>query len=147
LSIGWPDFAKRYSVNVQIAMELFYRYRNYKQKELGAIFGTDFSAVSQNRVRLKNKLKSSRKLKKHYDRILIQIKNMSNSKIPLLPSAVVDTPTRLATSANETPWFLTNPTAIKYRTPDTSLRRLPDFNSFIDTLALSHNLLMSLSII
>ena len=52
-----------------------------KQKEIGAIFGVVFSAVNQNRVRLKNKLKSSRKLKKHYDRILIQSQNMSNSKI------------------------------------------------------------------
>jgi chromosomal replication initiation ATPase DnaA len=64
-----------------MAMALCYRSSNNKQKEIGAIFGVDFSAVSQNRVRLKNKLKSSRKLKKHYDRILIQIKNMSNSKI------------------------------------------------------------------
>ena len=36
---------------------------------------------------------------------------------------------------------------VKDRTPETSLRQLPDFNSFIDTLALLHNLLMSLSII
>ena len=35
-------------------------------------------AVRQNWLRLKNELKSNRKLKKHYDRILIQIKNMAN---------------------------------------------------------------------
>ena len=47
-----------------MAMELSYRYSNYKQKEIGAIFGVDYSTVSQNRVRLKTELKSSRKLKK-----------------------------------------------------------------------------------
>ena len=65
----------------RMAMELCYRYSNDKQKEIGAIFGVDYSTVSQNRVRLKTKLKSSRKLKIQYNRILIQIKNLSNSKI------------------------------------------------------------------
>jgi hypothetical protein len=51
---------------------------HYKQKEIGAIFGVDYSTVSQNRVRLKNKLKSSRKLKKQFDQFLKQIDNMSN---------------------------------------------------------------------
>lgn len=63
-----------------MAMELCYRFSNYKQKEIGAIFGVDYSTVSQNRVRLKAKLKSSRKLKKQYDRILIKIDKMSNRK-------------------------------------------------------------------
>jgi hypothetical protein len=64
-----------------LAMELCYRYSNYKQKEIGAMFGVDYSTVSQNRVRLKAKLKTSRKLKKQYDRILSQLGRLSNSKI------------------------------------------------------------------
>jgi len=46
--------------------------------------------------------------------------------------AEVDTPTRLATSANATPCLSTNPIAIRARTPLTSLRRLPAFNSSMD---------------
>jgi hypothetical protein len=65
----------------QIAMELSYRYSNYKQKEIGAIFGVDYSTVSQSRARLKAKLKSSRKLKKQFHRILEHIDKLSNSKI------------------------------------------------------------------
>ena len=64
-----------------MAMELSYRYSNYKQNEIGAIFGVDYSTVSQSRARLKTKLKSSRKLKKQFDRILKQIDRLSNSKI------------------------------------------------------------------
>jgi DNA-directed RNA polymerase specialized sigma subunit len=64
-----------------MAMELSYRYSNYKQKEIGAIFGVDYSTVSQSRARLKTKLKSSRKLKKQFHRILGQIDNLSKSKI------------------------------------------------------------------
>jgi chromosomal replication initiation ATPase DnaA len=48
----------------RIAMELSCRYRNHKQKEIGVIFGVDCSIVSQNRLRLKRKLKSNRKWKK-----------------------------------------------------------------------------------
>ena len=65
----------------QMAMELSYRYSNFKQKEIGAIFGVDYSTVSQNRVRLKTKLNSSKKMKKQFDRILVQIDKMSNSKV------------------------------------------------------------------
>jgi hypothetical protein len=65
----------------QIAMELSYRFSNYKQKEIGAIFGVDYSTVSQSRARLKIKLKSSRKLKKQFHRLLEQIDKLSNSKI------------------------------------------------------------------
>jgi len=64
-----------------MAMELSYRYSNCKQKEIGAIFGVDYSTVSQSRARLKTKLKSNRKLKKQFDRILEQIDKLSNSKI------------------------------------------------------------------
>jgi DNA-binding CsgD family transcriptional regulator len=62
----------------QMGMELSYRYSNYKQKEIGAIFGIDYSTVSQSRARLKTKLKSSRKLKKQFQRIQEQIDKMSN---------------------------------------------------------------------
>jgi putative transposase len=65
----------------QIAMELSYRYSNCKQKEIGMIFGVDYSTVSQSRARLKAKLKSSRKLEKQFHRIQVQIDKMSNTKI------------------------------------------------------------------
>jgi chromosomal replication initiation ATPase DnaA len=65
----------------QMAMELSYRYSNDKQKEIGAIFGVDYSTVSQSRARLKTKLKSSRKLKKQFHRIQEHIDKLSNSKI------------------------------------------------------------------
>ena len=64
-----------------MAMELSYRYSNCKQKEIGMAFGVDYSTVSQNRVHLKTKLKSSRKLKKQFHRLLEQIDKLSNSKI------------------------------------------------------------------
>ena len=54
---------------------------HYKQKEIGAIVGVDYSTVSQNRVRLKNKLKSNPKLKKQFDHFSKHIDNLSNSKI------------------------------------------------------------------
>ncbi|UCE08353.1 MAG: hypothetical protein JSW07_10180 [bacterium] len=66
----------------QMATELSYRYSNAKQKEIGAIFGVDYSTVSQSRTRLKAKLKSSRKLKQQIHRIRDHIMKMSNSKIP-----------------------------------------------------------------
>ena len=65
----------------QIAMELSYRYSNCKQTEIGMIFGVDYSTVSQSRTRLKAKLKSNRKLKKQFNRIQVQIDNLSKSKI------------------------------------------------------------------
>mgnify|MGYP001812383862 CR=1 FL=1 len=65
----------------KMAMEISYRYSNYKQKEIGAIFVVDYSTVSQNRVRLKAKLKSRRKLKKQFHRLLEQIDKLSNTKI------------------------------------------------------------------
>jgi chromosomal replication initiation ATPase DnaA len=65
----------------QMAMELSYRYSTCKQKEIGAIFGVDYSIVSQSRRRLKTKLKSSRKLKKQFHRIRGQIDYMSNLRI------------------------------------------------------------------
>jgi hypothetical protein len=37
-------------------MELSYRYSNEKQAEIGAVFGVDYSTVSQSRARLKAKM-------------------------------------------------------------------------------------------
>ena len=65
----------------QMAMELSYRYSNYKQKEIGAIFGVDYSTVSQSRSRLKTKIKSNRKLKNQFNQIQSQINKLSNTKI------------------------------------------------------------------
>ena len=65
----------------QMAIEISYRYSNAMQKEIGEIFGVDYSTVSQSGARLRAKLKSSRKLKKQFDRIRDQIFNLSNSKI------------------------------------------------------------------
>jgi REP-associated tyrosine transposase len=65
----------------QMAMELSYRYSNCKQKEIGAIFGVDYSTVSQSRARLKAKLESNVNLKKQFHRLLEQIDNLSKAKI------------------------------------------------------------------
>ncbi len=64
-----------------MAMKLNYRYSDYKQKEIDAISGVDYSTVSQSRARLKTKLKSNRKLKKQFHRFLEQIDKLSNTKI------------------------------------------------------------------
>jgi hypothetical protein len=65
----------------QMAMELSYRFSNCKQKEIGAIFGVDYSTVSQSRARLKAKLELNRKLKKQFHRLLEQINKLSKAKI------------------------------------------------------------------
>jgi REP element-mobilizing transposase RayT len=65
----------------QMAMELSYRYSNEKQAAIGAVFGVDYSTVSQSRARLKAKLKSNRQLNKQFMQIKKQITNLSISKI------------------------------------------------------------------
>jgi len=65
----------------QMAMELSYRFSNEKQAEIGVIFGVDYSTVSQNRARLKAKLKSNRKLKKQFKQIKGRVINLSIPKI------------------------------------------------------------------
>ena len=75
------DRKTKFKVLRQMAMELSYRYSNNKQKDIGAIFGVDYSTVSQSRARLKNKLKSNRKLAQQFKRIQKQILSMSNTKI------------------------------------------------------------------
>ena len=64
-----------------MAMELSYRYSNEKQAGIGAVFGVDYSTVSQSRARLKAKLKSSRNLNKQFMQIKQQIVKLSISKI------------------------------------------------------------------
>ena len=65
----------------QMAMELSYRYSNQKQAEIGAIFGVDYSTVSQNRARLKAKLNSNRKLNKQFKQIKEGVIDLSIPKI------------------------------------------------------------------
>ncbi|UCE51528.1 MAG: hypothetical protein JSV31_20015, partial [Desulfobacterales bacterium] len=65
----------------QMAMELSYRYSNEKQAAIGAVFGVDYSTVSQSRARLKAKLKSSRQLNNQFNRIKERIIELSISKI------------------------------------------------------------------
>ena len=60
-----------------ITMELCYRYCNLGQRQIGEIFGVDYSTVSVNRSRLKSRLKSERKLKKQFKQIQEQIQNLS----------------------------------------------------------------------
>ena len=62
----------------QMTMELCYRYCNLGQKQIGQIFGVDYSTVSVNRTRLKSRLKSDRRLKKQFKQIQEQIINLSN---------------------------------------------------------------------
>ena len=65
----------------QMAMELSYRYSNEKQAGIGAVFGIDYSTVSQSRSRLKAKLQSSRKLKKQFNQLRELVANLSIPKI------------------------------------------------------------------
>jgi len=53
------------------------------------------------------------------------------ARLTIFDTAAADTPTRLAISANAMPCFFTNPTAIIARTPETSLRRLPDHRELL----------------
>ena len=61
-----------------MTMELCYRHSNLRQKQIGKMFGVDYSTVSVNRSRLKNKLESNHKLKKQFKEIQEQIINLSN---------------------------------------------------------------------
>jgi len=62
----------------QMTMELCYRHSNLRQKQIGKIFGVDYSTVSVNRSRLKNKLKSNPGLKKQFNKIQEKITDLSN---------------------------------------------------------------------
>jgi hypothetical protein len=54
----------------QMVMELCYRHCNLGQKQIGEIFGVDYSTVSVNRSRLESRLKPGRRLKKQFDQIV-----------------------------------------------------------------------------
>ena len=64
-----------------MAMELSYRYINFKKKKVGTIFSVDYCTVNQSRARLKIKLGSNRKLKKLFQQIQMHINKISNTKI------------------------------------------------------------------
>ncbi len=62
----------------QMTMELCYRHCNLGQKQIGQIFGVDYSTVSVNRTRLRSRLKSDRRLKKQFNQIRGKIRTLSN---------------------------------------------------------------------
>jgi len=51
----------------QMVMELCYRYSTLNQREIGEIFGVDYSTVSQNRARLKGRLGKDKSLRKAFN--------------------------------------------------------------------------------
>ena len=61
----------------QMAIEFCYRYSPMTQREIGEIFGVDYSTVSQNRKRLNEKLKSSRALRNQFEKIDHSISGLS----------------------------------------------------------------------
>ena len=65
----------------QVAMELCYRYSPKNQRELGKVFGVDYSTVSQNRSRMKRKLQKDRELKEQFDRLEQRVLQLSKQKI------------------------------------------------------------------
>ncbi len=65
----------------QMAMELCYRYSPLNQREIGSMFGVDYSTVSQNRSGIKKKLQNDTQLKKQFDGIEQRIFNLSKRKI------------------------------------------------------------------
>jgi hypothetical protein len=62
----------------QMAMEFCYRHCSLGQKQIGQIFGVDYSTVSVNRTRLKSRLKTDPGLKKQVNQIQEQIINLNN---------------------------------------------------------------------
>ena len=58
-----------------MTMELCYRYCSLGQKQIGQIFGVDYSTVRLNRSQLKSRLKSDRRLKNQFEQIQEQILN------------------------------------------------------------------------
>ena len=65
----------------QVAMELCYRYCPVTQRDIGALFGVDYSTVSQNRKRLKLKMESGKKLKTQFEELQRRIEKLSKQKI------------------------------------------------------------------
>jgi REP element-mobilizing transposase RayT len=54
----------------QLAMEILYKAGGLTGPEIGALFGIDYSAVSQERKRFREKMGEDRKLKALYDRLV-----------------------------------------------------------------------------
>jgi REP element-mobilizing transposase RayT len=65
----------------QVAMELCYRYCPMTQRDIGDLFGVDYSTVSQNRRRLKLRMASDKKLKKQFEELKGRIEQLSKQKI------------------------------------------------------------------
>lgn len=65
----------------QMAMELCYRYTSLSQRELGEVFGVDYSTISQNRSRLKGRLQSDKRIYGQFEQIERQIEKLSKQKI------------------------------------------------------------------
>ena len=62
----------------QMTMELCYRCCGHGQRQIGQIFGVDYSTVSANRSRLKSRLKTDPRLKKQFNQIQEKITDLSN---------------------------------------------------------------------
>jgi hypothetical protein len=77
----WQDLLES---SWQMVMELCYRHCNLGQKQIGEIFGVDYSMVSVNRSQLKSRLKSDRRLKKQFDQISERIINLQNYSLKQL---------------------------------------------------------------
>lgn len=65
----------------QMAMELCYRYSPVTLRELGELFGVDYSTVSQNRRRFRTILESSTDSKREFDEVDEKIAAISKQKI------------------------------------------------------------------
>ena len=65
----------------QMAMELCYRYCSLNQKELGEVFGVDYSTISQNRRRLTRRVQSDKRIRDQFEEIECKIENLSKRKI------------------------------------------------------------------
>ncbi|HUU80492.1 MAG TPA: transposase [Acidobacteriota bacterium] len=80
---SWEIISRRSKAKTirQMAIELCYRYSPMNQKEIGDLFGIDYSTVSQNRSRLKAKLKSNEKLAEQFEKIEQKVGLLSNQKI------------------------------------------------------------------
>jgi REP element-mobilizing transposase RayT len=65
----------------QVAMELCYRYCPMTQRDIGDLFGVDYSTVSQNRRRLKLRMESEKKLKAQFEGLVKRIEQLSKQKI------------------------------------------------------------------
>lgn len=78
------EFCRRGKKSIERAMlmELLYRLCPIKQPEIGRLVGgIDYSAVSQARKRLREKLEKDPKLKKRFEKIYDQLTHLSRRKI------------------------------------------------------------------